>query len=395
MLRKQREAIQRPAELGRGPIVRGLAAAAGAEAPAIDREGGVFTAGLIRGFAVITVGEALGHGLWIDAEFCRQVAAAMNADANGHKSRFTHPGLSSDGMGKYLGRATQASIDGDVVRGDLHLAKSAHAAPDGDLAEYVMGLAEEDPAAFGSSIVFEHDYEAEDEFYNAHLVEVEETDYRGQPMKRMRFRSPDPANEQNYPHARLASLRAIDIVDDPAANPEGLFRRGDQIADDAESLLSFALGLTEEAPESSSFDVHPQRVQSFVAKFLERHGLTLAAKDAPMTNPAPTAPAPAAPPAGPTREQFAAELNKFVSRFGEKGAKWFSEGKDYTAALEAHADELKDQLAKKDDEIKTLNEKLAAVPRGEPEPLSSGGEGNAGKDKKPTGLSSLVKMPGK
>lgn len=384
-MRRQPDVLQQPAEFGRGSIARGLAKS---DAPSIEPAGGTFSAGLIRGFAAIARGEALGHGLWIDTTFLQQVAGALNA-AGSVKSRFTHPGLSSDGLGKYLGRSEGARVEGDVVRSDLHLAQSAHQSPDGDLAAYVLQLAEEDPAAFGASIVFEHDFEAEDEFENAHLLEVEETDWRGQPVKRMRFRSPDADNVENFRHARLKALRAVDIVDDPAANPEGLFRRGDAIADEAESLVAFALGLTADAPELSSFDVHPQRVQSFVAKFLERHGLTLShasAKDAPMTDPAP--------PTAPTREDFAAELNKFVTRFGADGAKWFTEGKEYTAALEAHADGLKAQLAAKDEEIKTLTEKLASIDRGEQQPLSASGAGNPGQKAKGTGLAGLINMPG-
>ena len=56
----------------RGLTVRGLAKADNA----IDPTGGNFGAGIIRGFAVITRGEALGHGFWIDTKFVRQTRMA-------------------------------------------------------------------------------------------------------------------------------------------------------------------------------------------------------------------------------------------------------------------------------------------------------------------------------
>ena len=37
--------------------------------PRIDREGGRYESGIIRDVALITPGEALGHGVWIDATF--------------------------------------------------------------------------------------------------------------------------------------------------------------------------------------------------------------------------------------------------------------------------------------------------------------------------------------
>src|SRR5580698_1939845 len=71
---------------------------------AVDRTGGDYGAGIIRGFAVVSRGEALGHDVWLDDVFLSQVANAINSSRSGRKSRFTHPSLSSDGLGKFLGR---------------------------------------------------------------------------------------------------------------------------------------------------------------------------------------------------------------------------------------------------------------------------------------------------
>jgi hypothetical protein len=174
--------------------------------------------------------------------------------------------LSGDGMGKYLGRVRNATVDGDVVRADLHISPTAHETPDGNLAEYVLDLAEIEPDMFGLSIVFSSDLDAEHE----HRADNEST--------------PDPANAGNLPHARLAEIRAVDVVDEPAANPAGLFHRGDEIAGEADRLLSFALGLTADAPTLTQFDIEPGRVAGFVARFLDRHGLEITKRESEMAD---------------------------------------------------------------------------------------------------------------
>lgn len=357
--------------LGRSPISRGLAQSS--NGAVIEPAGGKFEAGRIRGFAVITKGEALGHDMWIDDVFLAQVSEHLNAAAGGLKSRFTHPDMCSDGMGKYLGRAFESSVDGGVVRADLHLAKSAQATPDGNLSAYVMQLAAEDPEAFGTSIVFMHDSLAEEEFWNANLKEVEIEDYDGRVVKRLRFRSPDPENANHYYHARLAELRAVDVVDEPAANPTGMFRRGDEVVSAAESYLSYALGLSQEKPAAAALSVlgvEPERAQKFLAGFLGRHKLQLlSVKDEAMTTT--TAPAAGAEtqPAPPTREQFSAELKKFTTKFGAKGAEWFAEGKTWEQALEAHCDELSTQLGAGATEREELQKQITTL-RGAAAPVS-------------------------
>lgn len=350
----------------------------------------MYSSGLIRGMAVITRGEALGHDLWIDSEFLQQVADGINASPNGVKARFTHPGLSGDGLGKYLGRARDAVIDGDVVRADLHLAQTAHDTPDGDLAKYVMGLAAEDPESFGQSVAFRHDFDAEDLF----LLENGGDE----------FESPDPNNEKNYPHARLASMHAVDSVDDPAANPGGMFRRGQDVAADAEELLSYSLGLSDVKPELAALDIDPERVKGFAQRFLNQHGLSLVPqeKTMPKLNAAPETGAPAddkstenktdeqpageaAPAEGKTETtpastgeqtqasapaggtQLKSDGQKFLTAFGEKGGVWFAQGKTFEEATHLHIE----AITAENKELKT---KLAAVNRGEHEPLTSTAE---------------------
>jgi len=241
-----------------------LAASRGARTK-VARTGGRYGAGLISGVSVVTRGEALGHKSWIDQTAMMQVVAAINA-TTGIKSRFTHPGVSGDGLGSMLGHVIGPAVfTGNQVIADLHFLESAHKTPDGDLAKYVMDLAEETPADFGTSIVFLHDVEAEDAFEESHL-------------QGGKFVSPDPSNANHYRHVRIRKLRAVDAVDSPAANPSGLFSRGQEIATDADALMAYALGLTTERPTTSALAVDPDRLAAYLWRFMEARNLMIAPK---------------------------------------------------------------------------------------------------------------------
>lgn len=226
----------------------------------VERTGGKFKAGLIRGVSLLSEGEALGHDHWVDGEFVASVAGAVNQLNRGSKVRFTHPSVSGDGLGRYMGRAINGRVEGGKAVADIHLAKASHETPDGDLGKYVMGLAEEDPEAFAISIAFERDREAEDQFAAAH----EGGDG---------FESPATGNVANHPHTRLKALVAADFVDTPAANPDGLFHMGEDIADEADRLCAYAFGLSDEKPELSCFSADVDRVAEFAQRFLNSRGL--------------------------------------------------------------------------------------------------------------------------
>ena len=187
-----------------------ITASAGKFAASIKPNAGRYGAGLITGCAIITYGVARGHKAWIDRRAMEQIEDKINKAPNGIKSRFSHPYL-FDGIGTVIGMFRDARIDGDKVRADLHILQSASKAPGGDLAAYILALAAEAPHSFGLSIVFTPDHIGEQLFWEEHSVNGP-------------FRSPDKANVNNYPHIRLKTLDAVDFVDEPAANPDGLFR---------------------------------------------------------------------------------------------------------------------------------------------------------------------------
>jgi hypothetical protein len=167
---------------------------------------------VIRGVAVMELGDIS------DQDARKQFADSITFSqfmklANGRKgikARFTHPDMSSDGLGTYLGRWNNARIDGKKVRADLNISPRSHDSPKlGDVGKYVLDLAESDPDMFGASMATMLDEEA--------MKEAERDD--------------------GYQPIRLKNLFAIDVVDSPALTNGGLFSTSDDIPGHVSELL--------------------------------------------------------------------------------------------------------------------------------------------------------------
>lgn len=425
--------LANPPKYFRAPISRG-------GEPRVDRTGGYRNAGIIRGVSVISKGEALGHGMWIDNVTLEQVADAMNANQFGVKARYSHPSASGDSLGKNLGRVMEGEVEGERVVANQHFNNAAHKSPDGDLAEYLMTLAEEDPSAYGISIAFLQDHAAQEQFIAAHSVNGE-------------FVSPDVLNVNNYPHVRISELHAADSVDSPAANPNGLFHREDDLAKQFDELAAYAFGLTKEQPTSTPLELDPSRVRGFATRFLTNRNIVvrkvnMAEQTAPVTTPATPAeqsgikpgdrvtikpgsehdkshvglvgtvgeastpalairfddqpetpykwytadelqPATDEAPADqtpadttPTQASAHTEAARFRAAFGDKGAVWFAEGLTIEQCRER-------QLSEMQNEIESLKMKLAARPlSGEDSPVTF----DATDQKKNAGLASKIRV---
>ena len=213
--------------------------AAGTPNDSVDR-----AAHVIRGFSVAQIGEASGHDQRLDAKTLEQIVALGTAAGDkGMKARFTHPTDCNDGMGKFLGRAKNFRLDGDRVRADLHIADSAFKTPSGDLASYVMDLADEDPQAFGASIVF--DGTAEYELDESNVPKI------------------DPATKKKLmPVTRVMKLKAVDVVDTPAANGEGFF------ADDQRQTPAHVASALDRLPATSPAEL-VSRAATFLSSYSE------------------------------------------------------------------------------------------------------------------------------
>lgn len=221
---------------------------------------------VIRGYSVVTRGEVHGHGVWLDETALNRIVELGNANPQGMKTRFTHPGLSSDGLGSFLGRSKNFRRRGGVALADLHISEMADRSPRGPLGEYVLGLAHEDPDAFGASAVIKRDRKAEMAFMDEHR------DDDGA------FVSPDPGNVGNLPHTVVVAMRAADIVDEPAAN-EGLFPQTEMgaLAMAADQWLDVGFRLTDELPMDTELlqGAEIERVQEYFDRWLARRGLEI------------------------------------------------------------------------------------------------------------------------
>lgn len=334
------------------------------QAGKVDRENRV-----IYGYSVATRGEAMGHGVWIDDVTLGQIEKHGNAAPKGLKSRFTHPGLCGDGLGKYLGRSRTFRRADNRVIADLAFSDTTSHSPgfDQDPAEYLMDLAEEDPHAFASSIVFAYDAKAMEEFMLANGGRWEDDGEGGRRM--VGFKSPNADNTQNLPHVRIAKLRACDIVDEPAANPGGFFTSGDERAAQAEHVLSWIFGVSETAPAPEALGGgQPDRIREFVHSFLARHGLEVHSLPSPDKEDVPMAEQDVVKAreeaAAKTREEMLSRLKAFKAAFpgDEKFAvESFEAGLELVAAQAKFSGVLQERLAAKDAEIAKLQEKLTTV----------------------------------
>jgi len=384
----------------------------------VDREQGV-----LSNVAVVTEGEAKGHGVNLDAEFVGKVVADGNAaGARGLKARFGHPTMSSTALGTFLGRYKnfrEESADGRAIaRADLFLSGNAKETPQGNLFDYVTGLASEDPSAFGASIVFKPGAR--------YLRRDGEKKYIGG----------DVQPERGEPvFVDCEELVACDLVDDPAANPDGLFsqwsratwagqvtefldlhphifdlfeenpdvmrgflvryreylaRKGKSMATDLESAAETALDQGTEAEEAEALDVDPGDTSEEVdteAASAEADGETVEANtgetpDAEATGEGETAddagePAPEAtdaidpeadtdvlPPSDSPQEQGSkTDGERFLEAFGDVGGVWFAKGLTFEQAQAAYVAKLKEENGE-------LRSRLEALDADGEDPLS-------------------------
>ena len=104
----------------------------------VDRQANVIYGAAIMQGGNLNEGDA--RKWTADAETLQQVTQFGQQARNGIKARFTHPNMSNDGMGSYLGRWSNFRLEGDTVRADLHIADAAFTSPQGDLGNYVMEI---------------------------------------------------------------------------------------------------------------------------------------------------------------------------------------------------------------------------------------------------------------
>lgn len=159
--------------------------------------------GVIRGASLMTVGDTKGHPFSIDRKSLDQLLAILLAKATSVPSRWKHPNVVTnngqayldDALGTLVGTIRNPRIEGDTLRGDVYLGDYASHLPGlGDVRSYLLKVAKSDPSALGLSAVIEWEPEI----------------------------AYDAAGTPQMPVARIFDCKAVDFVETPAANPNGL-----------------------------------------------------------------------------------------------------------------------------------------------------------------------------
>jgi hypothetical protein len=215
----------------------------------------------IFGVSLAQAVEALGHGGELDAVSLQQIVDLGNGKRAGVKSRYTHPGLSSDGMGKHLGWITNLRVEGDKAKGDLKLSEGAFKSPEGNLGEYVLEMAEKDPEAFGMSIVFSG--ERVWRLRDGSEVVVGDADVDPEEL----------ASER--PVFRIDALYACDAVDEPAANRDGLFGVGHMWG----TNLDAAEAYREIDELLAHYNVPAEKAREFALRYFSWRGIPVVKED--------------------------------------------------------------------------------------------------------------------
>lgn len=105
----------------------------------------------IRGLVIMQLGPTKTKEPWlVDMTTLRQLVELGNAGKI--QAHLTHDHTGQEGIGDRLGEFSNFRIDMDVVRADLKLFEAASKSPSGDIADFVMTLAEETDD-FGVSVV--------------------------------------------------------------------------------------------------------------------------------------------------------------------------------------------------------------------------------------------------
>lgn len=210
---------------------------------------------VLKNVAVAQAVEAIGHNLMLDATTLEQMRVLGNSKLKGIKSRFTHPGLSADGLGRFLGRTTGFWIDHQdgvpTLRGNMHFADVAKRSPEGDLPGYVMDRAREDPESFGMSAVLSVD-----------PVWVLED---GTEIDARKNRKLPENSRYEIPVARVVEFHAADVVDEPAATRNGFFSRTTNM------LASDLFGRIDDA--LTYYQISPGRAYEFFMAYFQARGV--------------------------------------------------------------------------------------------------------------------------
>ena len=256
--------------------------------------------GTIYGVSLITEGPALGHGVYIDAKTLEQVKQAASSYAGGLKVKMDHGG----GAGDIVGYIDALRIVGQKLLGDFHLLDSSAHRP------YILEIASKIPDTFGLSIAFS---------------------------------GPSEIGSDKRAMQRCTEIYSVDLVSEPAANPDGLFSRmklqtltedpsanieielpmNEEMKKAIEAMIQSALAGVGERMSKLEGAMPPATEPKVVAASAQTDAVQLAAKDGAMTalkEFSKTFGAPAAPAASSEAVAPVVSTSKFEDHVAKKAA---------------------------------------------------------------------------
>lgn len=202
---------------------------------------------IIFGVAIVEKGPIRfdGRRLYADDETLRQVLDHGRRAADGVKSHLTHTEEDSDGILNHLGRFRNFRIAGDATVADLYVAASAK---DGN---YILSLAEEDPKAFGASMLTRLDRNApirSDGFQAIRLLDLAAIDLVGTPAltngllaEQFSAQGAEDPNRSlatqlmSRPHRQSTASTHLDAVAEYMEDPAGFMRDGVSLTEHVEN----------------------------------------------------------------------------------------------------------------------------------------------------------------
>lgn len=95
---------------------------------------------------------------YFNQKFLDDLVEKGNAQKQGVKSRFGHPNMCATSLGTYIGRFKEFTQKEGKVYATLYLDKVSKDTPNGNLYDYVINMAQNNPDMFGNSIVISCDW---------------------------------------------------------------------------------------------------------------------------------------------------------------------------------------------------------------------------------------------
>ncbi len=211
---------------------------------------------IISDVILCQVGEAKGHGVHLEQSFIDAgiAYAQKHYTKIGMKCRFGHPAMSNDALGTEVGKYYNFRVLDDKMLADLHIYKSANLSPTHPGAgDWILSMAEEDPSAIMTSIVFvpgkEYQYDE-----NGNKIIVNEYDSEGNYIR---------ANSKMKTYVELAELWGNDLVDEGAATDK-LFSA---IAN-PDKFAVIATQFLDEHPKIAEWlGSNPEKLEGFLSKY--------------------------------------------------------------------------------------------------------------------------------